>query len=102
LRFADSGVIKTLCVIDQDAAEAARAAGRNDPEPVYRLAPCPSLAGKWEMDLRDTAVTWLAQCDADRIDHWPFAGVDPHRAEALPRAAPGDGGRRDRLLLVIA
>lgn len=48
-------------VVDVEATEAARVAGRNDPEPIWRLKPCPSLAGKRDQDLRDTAVTWLAR-----------------------------------------
>ncbi len=30
----------------------------------YALAPCPTLAGKRDQDLRDTAVTWLARAGA--------------------------------------
>ena len=43
---------------------AARTQGRNEPEPIWRLPPCPSLADKRDQDLRDTAVTWLARAGA--------------------------------------
>lgn len=56
-------------MVDAEATAAARKAhraeGRNTPEPViWRIAPCPSLAGKTDQDLRDTAVTWLARAGA--------------------------------------
>lgn len=34
---------------------------RNDPAPAWLVEPCPSLDGKRDQDLRDTAVTWLAR-----------------------------------------
>jgi hypothetical protein len=50
---------------DEEATAKARAEGRNDPEPIWRIAPCcPSLADKHDQDLRDTAVTWLARAGA--------------------------------------
>ena len=49
---------------DEGATAKARAEGRNDPEPIWRMAPCPSLADKHDQDLRDTAVTWFARAGA--------------------------------------
>lgn len=40
--------------------EARARPGSNDPL-AWRVAPCPSLSGKRDQDLRDTAVTWLAR-----------------------------------------
>lgn len=56
-------------IVDVKATEAARAAhaaeDRNtDPPTVYRLAPVPSVATLWDLDFRDTAVTWMALAGA--------------------------------------
>jgi outer membrane murein-binding lipoprotein Lpp len=38
------------------------------------LAPCPSLAGKHDQDLRDTAVTWLARAGATLLEITAITG----------------------------
>lgn len=53
-------------IVDEAATAAARteheALGLNEEPPtVWSLAPCPSLKGFRDQDLRDTAVTWLAR-----------------------------------------
>jgi hypothetical protein len=41
---------------------------------------CPTLAGKWEMDLRDTAITWLARAGADVIE---ISSVSGHSLQSI-------------------
>ena len=46
-------------VMDAEASAAAALEGRN--EPLFKVAPCPSLKGFRDQDLRDTSVTWLGR-----------------------------------------
>jgi integrase len=62
--FVDIRADAVAGIIDEEATAAARAEGRNDPGPIWLIPPCPSLAGKHDQDIRDTAVTWLARAGA--------------------------------------
>lgn len=68
--FAEVRALAIAGVPDVEATAAARAAGRNDPAPIWILPPCPELVQLLpdgsetdlrDQDLRDTAVTWLAR-----------------------------------------
>lgn len=56
-------------IVDVEATAEARrqhaAEGRNtEPPTVWKLAPVPSVASLWDLDFRDTAVTWMALAGA--------------------------------------
>lgn len=76
---------------DHEATAGARAAGRNDPEPVWLLRPCPSLRfqldGEWtykrDQDLRDTAVTWLARAGCTMAEICAITGHSPRSVQTI-------------------
>jgi hypothetical protein len=49
------------------------------------LAPCPSLAGKKDLDLRDTAVTWLARAGNTLLEICAISGHSPNSAQTIIR-----------------
>jgi hypothetical protein len=49
-------------------------------EPIWIIAPCPSLAEKRDQDIRDTAVTWLARAGATLPE---IAGVTGHSLTSI-------------------
>ncbi|OKO67651.1 hypothetical protein AC629_42600 [Bradyrhizobium sp. NAS80.1] len=64
--FAQVRAVAIAGVVDEEATRIAReihAAEQRNTEPptIWKLAPCPSLAGFTFPDLRDTAVTWYAR-----------------------------------------
>lgn len=68
-------------VIDVDATAAASLRGQN--EPVYIVEPTPTLAGKRDQDLRDTAVTWLARAGCTLIEICAITGHSHKSAETI-------------------
>ena len=64
--FARARAAAVAGIIDEEATAVARAEHsrrrRNAPPPtIWKLAPCPALAGLQDRDLRDVSVTWLAR-----------------------------------------
>jgi hypothetical protein len=49
----------------------------------YGLAPCPSLAGKRDQDLRDTAVTWLARAGCTLLEICAISGHSPRSVQTI-------------------
>lgn len=73
-------------VIDFEATAKAAAHGKN--EPIYKIAPTPSLMfkeGKFktDADLRDTAVTWLANADCSLLEICAITGHSPQSAQTI-------------------
>lgn len=73
-------------VIDFEATAKAQAQGRN--EPIYKIEPTPSLMfkeGKFktDADLRDTAVTWLANADCSLLEICAITGHSPQSAQTI-------------------
>jgi hypothetical protein len=76
-------------IIDEEATEVARLAGRNDPDPIWKVAPCPSLARSQDhegndgpspfqfRDLRDSAVTWYARAGCTHLEIAAITGHTP-------------------------
>lgn len=59
--------------------------GCNEPgwprnEPVWLVEPCPSVAGKRDQDLRDTAVTWLARAGSTLPE---IASITGHSLQSI-------------------
>lgn len=84
--FSEVRRIAIAGVVDQ-AAMARR--GRNDPEPAWLIAPCPSLiftrddgtqSFKQDRDLRDTAVTWLARAGCTMAE---ICAISGHSAKSV-------------------
>ncbi len=65
-------------VLDEEATTQAREQGRS--EPVWRLAPMPTVAEKRDQDLRDTSVTWLARAGSTLPE---IAGVTGHSLASI-------------------
>ena len=72
--------------------EASARDGRNDPEPVWLMAPCKTLLfkkddGVWsykrDQDYRDTGVTWLARAGATMAEICAISGHSPKSVETV-------------------
>ena len=81
--FSDVRTAAIAGIVDEEATAAARAQGRNDPEPIWKVAPCPSLAGKRYQDLRDTAVTWLARAGCTMAEICAITGHSPKSVQTI-------------------
>jgi hypothetical protein len=73
-------------VIDYMATAKAQAQGKN--EPVYKIEPTPSLMiaegnFKRDQDLRDTAVTWLANAGCSLLEICAITGHSPASAQTI-------------------
>ena len=90
--FAEVRAAALAGIPDEAATAAARAAGRNDPQPIWFLPPCPSLLHvredgsttlKQDLDLRDTSITWLARADNTMAEICAISGHSPNSVQTI-------------------
>jgi hypothetical protein len=58
--------------------------------PATGRAPCPTLAGKRDQDLRDTAVTWLARSGCSLLELCAISGHSPQSVQTIINHYMGD------------